>query len=73
MQFILDRTTEISSQNKNKKLDLKGDQYLRYECEKNDKETNQSPVISYPHNNFFRKSIQCFFIDASPRTSRSVS
>ena len=33
---------------KTKKLDLKGDQYLRYERKKNNKETNQNPPISYP-------------------------
>ena len=31
-----------------KKLDIKGDHYLRYEWEKNDKETNQNPPINYP-------------------------
>ena len=31
-----------------KKLDIKGDHYLRYEWEKNDKETKQNPPISYP-------------------------
>ena len=30
-----------------KKLDIKGDHYLRYEWEKNDKETKQNPPISY--------------------------
>ena len=49
-----------------KKLELKGDHYLRYDCEKDDKETSQNPPISYPRNNFFGKSIQCFFINTSP-------